>query len=55
MISRPPARRPRGRGRRGPGTITADLAARVPDGQVTGSLELDGRTVAVSGWRGTVG
>jgi len=31
------------------------LEAVVPDGQVTGSLELDGRTVAVSGWRGTVG
>jgi len=31
------------------------LEATVPDGQVTGSLELDGRTVAVSGWRGTVG
>jgi hypothetical protein len=31
------------------------LEAPVPDGQVTGSLELDGRTVAVSGWRGTVG
>jgi hypothetical protein len=27
------------------------LEAVVPDGQVTGSLELDGRTVAVSGWR----
>ena len=31
------------------------LEAPVPDGQVTGSLELDGGTVAVSGWRGTVG
>ena len=31
------------------------LEAVVPDGQVTGSLELDGQIVAVSGWRGTVG
>ncbi len=31
------------------------LEASVPDGQVTGMLEIDGRTVAVSGWRGTVG
>lgn len=31
------------------------LEATVPDGQVTGMLEIDGRTVAASGWRGTVG
>ena len=31
------------------------LEASVPDGLVTGVLEIDGRTVAVSGWRGTVG
>jgi hypothetical protein len=31
------------------------LEASVPDGLVTGTLEIDGRTVAVSGWRGTVG
>lgn len=31
------------------------LEASVPDGRVTGMLEIDGRTVAVSGWRGTVG
>ncbi len=31
------------------------LEATVPDGQVTGRLEIDGREVAVSGWRGTVG
>jgi len=31
------------------------LVASVPDGQVTGTLEVDGRTLAVSGWRGTVG
>ncbi len=31
------------------------LEASVPDGQVAGMLEIDGRTVAVSGWRGTVG
>ena len=31
------------------------LEASVPDGQVTGTLEIDGRMVAVSGWRGTVG
>lgn len=31
------------------------LEASVPDGMVTGMLEIDGRTVAVSGWRGTVG
>jgi hypothetical protein len=31
------------------------LEASVPDGWVTGTLAVDGRTVAVSGWRGTVG
>ena len=31
------------------------LEATVPDGQVTGLLEVDGREVSVSGWRGTVG
>jgi len=31
------------------------LEATVPDGQVTGVLEIDGRTVTVSGWRGTAG
>jgi hypothetical protein len=31
------------------------LVASVPDGLVTGALEIDDRTVAVSGWRGTVG
>ncbi len=31
------------------------LEATAPDGQVTGVLEIDGRTVTVSGWRGTVG
>jgi hypothetical protein len=31
------------------------LVASVPDGLVTGTLEIDGRDVAVSGWRGTVG
>ena len=31
------------------------LEATVPDGQVTGMLEVDGREVTVSGWRGTVG
>jgi hypothetical protein len=31
------------------------LEATVPDGQVTGTLDVDGRRVAVSGWRGTVG
>jgi hypothetical protein len=31
------------------------LVASVPDGQVTGVLEIDGRTIAASGWRGTVG
>jgi hypothetical protein len=31
------------------------LEASVPDGQITGMLEIDGRTVAASGWRGTVG
>ena len=31
------------------------LEATVPDGQVTGVLEIQGRTVTVSGWRGTVG
>ncbi len=31
------------------------LEATVPDGQVTGRLEIDGREVAVSGWRATVG
>jgi len=31
------------------------LEATVPDGEVTGTLELDGREIAVSGWRGTVG
>ena len=31
------------------------LAATVPDGQVTGMLQIDARQVAVSGWRGTVG
>jgi hypothetical protein len=31
------------------------LEATVPDGQVTGVLELDGRQVTVSGWRGTAG
>ena len=31
------------------------LEASVPDGQVTGLLDVDGRRVSVSGWRGTVG
>jgi len=31
------------------------LEASVPDGWVTGTLAVDGHTVAVSGWRGTVG
>jgi hypothetical protein len=31
------------------------LEATVPDGDVTGTLEVDGREVTVSGWRGTVG
>ena len=31
------------------------LEASVPDGQVTGLLDVDGRPVSVSGWRGTVG
>jgi hypothetical protein len=31
------------------------LEASVPDGWVTGTLDVDGHTVAVSGWRGTVG
>ena len=31
------------------------LEASVPDGQVTGMLEADGRSVSVSGWRGTAG
>jgi hypothetical protein len=31
------------------------LEASVPDGLVTGTLKFDGRTVGVSGWRGTVG
>jgi hypothetical protein len=31
------------------------LAASVPDGLVTGTLDLDGQPVGVSGWRGTVG
>ena len=31
------------------------LEVTVPDGQVAGRLEIDGREVAVSGWRGTVG
>jgi hypothetical protein len=31
------------------------LEATVPDGQVAGLLEIDGREVPVSGWRGTVG
>jgi hypothetical protein len=31
------------------------LEATVPDGEVTGMLELEGRKVIVSGWRGTVG
>jgi hypothetical protein len=31
------------------------LEATVPDGQVSGLLEVDGREVSVSGWRGTVG
>jgi hypothetical protein len=31
------------------------LVATVPDGLVTGTVEVDGRDVAVSGWRGTVG
>ena len=31
------------------------LEATVPDGQVTGMLQIDGRNVTVSGWRGTVG
>jgi len=31
------------------------LEATVPDGQLTGRLEIGGREVAVSGWRGTVG
>jgi hypothetical protein len=31
------------------------LEATVPDGQVTGTLKIDGRTIGASGWRGTVG
>ena len=31
------------------------LAAVIPDGQVTGMLQVDGREVSVSGWRGTAG
>ena len=31
------------------------LEASVPDGQVTGLLDIDGRGVSVAGWRGTVG
>jgi hypothetical protein len=31
------------------------VEATVPDGQVTGLLDVDGRRVSVSGWRGTVG
>ncbi|HEY6311897.1 MAG TPA: hypothetical protein VIY52_13985 [Streptosporangiaceae bacterium] len=31
------------------------LEASVPDGQVTGLLDIDGRRVSVAGWRGTVG
>jgi len=31
------------------------LEATVPDGQVAGLLEIDGRKVTVSGWRGTAG
>jgi len=31
------------------------LEAVVPDGQVTGLLQIDGRDVTVSGWRGTAG
>ena len=31
------------------------LEASVPDGQVTGLLEIGGREVSVAGWRGTVG
>jgi hypothetical protein len=31
------------------------LEASVPDGLVTGVIELDGHSVGVSGWRGTVG
>lgn len=31
------------------------LEATVPDGLVTGTLEIDGRAVGVPGWRGTVG
>jgi hypothetical protein len=31
------------------------LEAIVPDGQVTGTLQVDGRAVSVSGWRGTAG
>jgi len=31
------------------------VLATVPDGQVTGMLEIDGRAIAASGWRGTVG
>jgi hypothetical protein len=39
----------------GPRTQTTKLEAIVPDGQVTGMLQIDGRAVTVSGWRGTVG
>jgi hypothetical protein len=31
------------------------LEATVPDGQVSGMLDVDGRRISVSGWRGTVG
>jgi hypothetical protein len=31
------------------------LEASVPDGQVTGMVQVDRRTITVSGWRGTVG
>jgi hypothetical protein len=31
------------------------LVASVPDGQVTGRVEIDGREVDLTGWRGTVG
>jgi hypothetical protein len=33
----------------------AKLEAVVPDGQVTGMLQVDDRPVSVSGWRGTAG
>lgn len=35
--------------------VVKALVAEVPDGLVTGTLDVDGHPVSVSGWRGTVG